>query len=136
LREDKSGVDGVGARASLERIPYSYAQVSFRIPCDPNNVDSLVNATLNIIADIKNKGISDDYIKKIKETHLRELEVNLEKNNFWLSYLQNTVIYNDDINRIETRKKQIEALNSKAIQEIANKVFTDKYIWVSLYPEK
>lgn len=136
LREDKSGVYGVGARASLERIPYSYAQVSFRIPCDPNNVDSLVNATLNIIADIKNKGISDDYIKKIKETHLRELEVNLEKNNFWLSYLQNTVIYNDDINRIETRKKQIEALNSKAIQEIANKVFTDKYIWVSLYPEK
>ncbi|MGC8824302.1 MAG: M16 family metallopeptidase [Bacteroidales bacterium] len=136
LREEKSGVYGVGARSMLERIPYSYYQVSFRIPCAPGNVDSLVNETLNIIAEIKNKGITDDYLKKIKETHLRELEVNLEKNNFWLNYLQNTVIYTDDIDRIETRRKQIETLNSIDIQRIAKKVFTDKYIWVTLYPEK
>jgi zinc protease len=136
LREEKSGVYGVGARATLERIPYSYYQVGFRIPCAPDNVDSLVNATLTIIADIKSNGISADYLKKIKETHLRELEVNLEKNNFWLNYLQNTVMYNDDINRIESRKKQIETLESKHIQQIARKVFSDKYIWVTLYPEK
>jgi zinc protease len=136
LREEKSGVYGVNANGSLERIPYSHYVFSFTIPCAPTNVDSMVASTFSIIKDVKAKGISDEYLKKIKETQMRELEVNTEKNSYWLGYLQNTVLYNDDINRLDKRKELMQKLSSTELQQMARKIFQDKYIIVTLYPEK
>jgi len=136
LREELSGVYGVGVTCSLNRIPYQNYNVIFRIPCAPNNVDSLVNQSLKIIEDIKMNGISDDYLKKIKETQLREHEINIKTNNYWLNYLENTSLFNDDISRIDKFTEEIEKLSSNDIKNIANRVFDHNKIQVTLFPEK
>ncbi len=135
LREEKSGVYGVRASINFEKIPYNHYKILFQIPCAPENIDSLVYLTLNILNEVKEKGIPENYLRKIKETHLRELEVNYEKNNFWLSYLYNTVVYNDDIERILNRKKQINDLKSDDLMKIVQKILKYHYIQVSLLPE-
>lgn len=135
LREEKSGVYGLGASASMGRVPYESYSVKIQFPCGPENVDSLLAAANEIINEVKQKGISDDYLKKIKETQLRELEVNLKKNDYWLSYLENVVFYNDDILAIQKKKERIEALKADDFKEMANKYVGNNVIKVILYPE-
>jgi len=81
-------------------------------------------------------GISDDYLKKIKETQLREHEINIKTNNYWLNYLENTSLFNDDISRIDKFTEEIEKLSSNDIKNIANRVFDHNKIQVTLFPEK
>jgi len=135
LRQEKSGVYGVGASASMNRIPYNNYSISIRFPCAPENVDSLVTSGLNILSEIKDKGVTTKNIDKIRETQERELEVNLKTNNFWLSYLENTLYYKENLLEILKYKKTIKNLKSKNIQDVVKKYYKDEYIKVVLYPE-
>jgi zinc protease len=135
LREEKSGVYSVGAKASMSRIPYNNYSISIKFPCAPNNVDSLVKQAFDIIKEIKETGVSDKNMGKIKETQERELEVSLKKNGYWLSYLENSFFYNEDLLNVLKKKERIEKLNSKNIQDMARKYFKDQFIEVTLYPE-
>jgi len=87
LREEKSGVYGVGASGSSSKYPNE--RYSFRIsfPCAPENVSDLVAATFAEIDKIKKEGVSDEDLQKIKETQRRNREENLRKNRYWLSQL-------------------------------------------------
>ena len=136
LREEKSGVYGVSARCNMNRMPFQNYNITFRIPCAPNNTDSLVNEALKIVENVKQNGISEVNMKKIKEAQIRELEVSLKNNSFWLNYIENTDLLSDDILRIQTKKGDIEKLTSKNIQDITKRVFGHNMIEVTLYPEK
>ena len=46
LREEESGVYGVGARGSMTKFPFGNLSFNISFPCGPENVDSLVNWTL------------------------------------------------------------------------------------------
>jgi zinc protease len=135
LREEKSGVYSVGAKATMSRVPYNNYSISIKFPCAPNNIDSLVKEAFDIISEIKETGVSEKNMGKIKETQERELEVSLKKNGYWLSYLENSYLYNDDLLNILKKKERIEKLTSKNIQEVARKYFKDQYIKIVLYPE-
>ena len=136
LREEMSGVYGVGASCSMTRIPYQYYTISFKIPCSPTNTDSLVKEAFHIVDLVKQNGIDSSYMTKIKETQLRELEVSEKTNGFWLSYIENSMLYGDDVKRILNKKADIEKLSSSDIQNITKRVFKPEYIRVTLYPEK
>ncbi len=135
LREEKSGVYGIRATASLNRIPYSYYSIKIKFPCAPYNVDSLISEALDVVNEIKTKGVSKKNMDKVRRTQERELEVNLKTNNFWLGYLENASFYNEDILNITKKKKIIEKLRSKDLQNIVKKYFKNQYIKVILYPE-
>ncbi|MCG8700531.1 MAG: insulinase family protein, partial [Bacteroidales bacterium] len=66
LREEMSGVYSVRATAGFGRIPYGYANMTFKIPSSPGNVDSLVNAGLMIVKDIQENGVSNEDIVKVQ----------------------------------------------------------------------
>lgn len=136
LREEKSGVYGVGASAAMGRIPYENCTIKIQFPCAPENVDTLVNETWKIIKEIQKDGVSDLNLKKIKETQERELEVNLKTNGYWLSFLENSSFFHDNSLDILKKKEMIEKLSSKDIQLVAQKYFNEKYIKVVLYPQK
>ena len=66
LREDESGVYGVGARSSFREIPYPQLSFSIVFPCGPEKAKDLINFSLELIEDIKKNGISDEDLKKSK----------------------------------------------------------------------
>jgi zinc protease len=136
LREEKGGVYGVKASASMTRIPYSSYRIKIQFACAPENVDSLVNDALEIIKEIKQKGVSKDYLNKIKETQRREFQVSVNTNEYWLGYLQNQWFYHENMNQVNQSLKEIIHLKSRDIQKVANKYFKKDYIEVVLYPEK
>ncbi len=137
LREEKSGVYGVGASGYLIKYPYSNFNFVIGFPCGPENVESLTKAAYDEVEKIKKEGPDKADVKKVKETQLVNLEENLQKNRYWLNKLNSYWWLGMNPDKILDQKKEIEKLNVKALKKIANKYLKDKYkIEVVLMPEK
>jgi zinc protease len=134
LREEMSGVYGMGIRINLNKIPYSHLEISLNIPCAPENTDKLTKAALDEIRNIQKNGVTDDYVNKVKEAQRRDLEKNLKENGYWIARLIDVYRYNDP-GLISQYTERINAVNSASMQAAAKKIDLDKYVRVVLYPE-
>lgn len=87
LREENSGVYGVGVYGSLGRIPEGSYSTGFGFSCDPGNVELLVRLGLMEIVSLQQNGPRPVDVEKVKEQHIRAHEKNLKENGFWLRNL-------------------------------------------------
>ena len=137
LREEKSGVYGVGASGRSSKRPYESYTFRISFPCAPENVDDLVLATFEEINNIRENGVSDEDLKKIKETQRRHREENLKKNRYWVNQLNAYYNHNTDLDSFYEREKLVEALTSEDIIAAVNKYLNmNEYIKVVLMPEQ
>ncbi len=137
LREEKSGVYGVGASGNSSKFPEESYTFRISFPCAPENVDELVAATFDEIARIKKEGVSDEDIQKIRETQSRNREENLRENNYWLGQLRGYYIYGGDLDDFYDREELIKNVNSKGLQSAAKKYLNmENYVKVVLKPEE
>lgn len=137
LREEKSGVYGVGASGTASRRPYENFEFSVSFPCAPDNVDSLVSAAVGAIEEIKKDGVSPENLNKIKEAQRREQELKWKTNNYWISVLKAYHVNGYSYKDVSWLDHRIEELTADNIQEVAKKYLnTDQYIRVVLYPEE
>ncbi len=136
LREEKSGVYGVGASSSADKTPYAHYSFKIGFPCAPENVEGLVEAALGVVKNIQKEGVSDENITKVKEAQRRELEVNMKSNNFWLSALKAHHVNEWDYSGFDNYTKRIENISSGELKRVANQYLnTDEYIKIVLMPE-
>lgn len=137
LREEIGGVYGAGAGAGMGTKPYDNYSLTVRFGCAPENVDTLVEATLLEIKKIIENGVTEEDLTKIKETQKRTSEVNLKKNGYWKGQLRAFYEHGwDDYEKITDYEKSIDALSSDDIQKVAKKYLdTEDYIMLILNPE-
>lgn len=137
LREEMSGVYGAGVRGGLSKNPYNNYSLTISMPCGPENVDKLVNASFDEIQKVKDKGPSESDLNKVKETWKKQYEVDIKDNNFWARKLQASVEVGSNATDVLSFEKQVDALTTRDLKDAANKYFDMKnYIQVVLYPEK
>jgi zinc protease len=136
LREEEAGVYGVGARGSLNKVPYGSYNFSISFPCGPENVESLTEAALAEVEKIKKEGPTDKDLSKIKETFLIQRKDQLQENRFWLSQLEAAHIEGRDINEILNYEEKVAALSKEEIMEVANKYLNENYLLGILMPEQ
>ncbi|MBN1952403.1 MAG: insulinase family protein [Bacteroidales bacterium] len=135
LREEMSGVYGVRSSASYSKIPYEHTVFQVMIPCAPENVDGLVEAAIGELKKIQEEGVDEANLQKVREAKKRALETNLQKNDYWLKQLENSVTMGTDFKSI-TNDLYMKFITSDEIQRVANKYFdSDRYLKVVLYPE-
>jgi len=135
LREQMSGIYGMGVDVSLIKIPYDHLEVSVVIPCSPENTNKLTEAAINEIKKIQKDGVAAGDLHKIKEAQRRSLESNLKVNRYWIGQLV-SAYQTGDPGRITDAEKRIDAVTSENLQAVARKINVKKYIRVVLYPEK
>ncbi|MGL1886674.1 MAG: insulinase family protein [Reichenbachiella sp.] len=136
LREEKSGVYGVGASAQGHIAPYNHYSMQIQFPCGPDNVEELVTAALDVVKDIQENGVSDENLNKIKEAQRRDMELNWKKNGYWLNVMKSYCKNDFDLAKLNELEGRISDLSAKDIQKVAKKyVDTEEYIKVVLYPE-
>ena len=136
LREDKSGVYGVGASGSSSKYPYESYTMRIGFPCAPENVEDLIAATMAEIEDIKTNGVSEEDLNKIKETQRRDREESLRENRYWLNQIGGYYRNNSDLNGFYEREKQVEALTAENLKTAANEYLNMKnYVQIVLMPE-
>lgn len=136
LREAESGVYGARANASMSRNPFGTYDFSIAFPCGPENVQKLIDKSLEELEKIKKEGISEKDLNKIKETQLLEYKEQLKENNYWMSLLKNADFNNYDRKKALHHDEKIKALTSKNMQDVAIKFLTKNRIIATLNPEK
>ncbi len=129
LREDMGGVYGVGAGGGLSRAPRQERTFVLQFGCAPDAVDKLLKAAFDELAVISTKGISAEYLDKVKQAYLRERETAMKTNGFWVDWLSSTYRYKDDPTIVLDPSKVVARITTENVQAAAKHyiAFTSYY---------
>jgi zinc protease len=137
LREEKSGVYGVGARGSMSQRPYDNYSFKIGFPCGPKNVDKLIAAAYDEVNALKENGPTQVDVDKVKETEKINLEENLKQNRFWMNSIQSAYLNENNVEDILNKQEQIDQLNVKSLKKVANKYLKENaLIQIVLMPDE
>lgn len=136
LREDKSGVYGVGTWGRPSFIPNPTYEIGVYFGCNPDRVEELIADAISILKDIAEKKQEEKYLIKVKEILRRELELQVKENNYWLNLIENYYLYNDPVDVVEQTEKLISEITLDDIFKIAKKYIKfENFVRFVLYPE-
>ncbi len=136
IREERGGVYSIGASPSPSKYPEQEYKIYIRYGTDPEKLEELKQAVFDEIRDFMQNGPSEEELAKAKEKMLREREVSLRENRFWLSILSNTYYLKDgDFSEFGQFEKIVNDLSTEQMQEAFKKYFNfDNYVSVALRP--
>ena len=136
LREDMGGVYGVGANPVMKHYPKETYTITISFGCAPGNVEKLIAAALTEIEDIKKNGCNETNLTKVKETFIRERELYLKENNFWLASISQNEMNRENMLEILDYNKWVNSLTSDDFKRLANRYFNlNEYKRFVLMPE-
>ncbi len=136
LREEASGVYGVGAYGNIGRMPDTSYNLTIEFPCGPDNVDKLTKMALDELNKIINNGPEQKDIDKIKEAKTKDLKEQLKQNRFWLNKVSSAVRNGDKPGDPAGGFAKIKKINKKQIQKAAKKFCSGPHYTFVLKPEK
>ena len=100
-------------------------------------MDKLVAAAFVVSDSIKQFGCNSNNLLKVKEGLLKEREINLKQNNFWLSALVQSAANKENILELKDYDRQVNALTSDDFKRLAMQYFkNDNYAKFVLLPQK
>ncbi len=137
LREDLGGTYGVGVSASPGRVPREEYTFAIDFGSDPARMEQLVGAVFQEIDRLQEAGATVEDLAKVREADLRETEVNLTRNGYWLQQLAHADVTGEPpVLTLEMMRARVEGLTSERIREAARR-YLDRthYVRVSLVPE-
>ncbi|MBI9098567.1 MAG: insulinase family protein [Spirochaetaceae bacterium] len=136
VREEASGVYGIGIRFSPAKYPVEDYNFRFTFSCDPMRTEELKNLVISQIEDIRKGIIDQQIVMDVREAQLVGYEESLEQNSWWLSQMENVWYYDYDRETIINKKEMYESLTSEDIVYAADKYLSDvNRMEIILYPE-
>lgn len=136
LREKESGVYSPRVSLSVQKEPTAHYYFVISFSCAKANVEKLINAALEEVNAFKQNGVTAEDLQKFKSEELRQEELSLRENGFWLSYLSNRIKYGDDLAQVLDNTTRINGVTVEATKTAAQKYLNgDNYIRLVLMPE-
>jgi zinc protease len=137
LREEESGVYSPSCRVSVSKVPSQRYSFYVNFGCSPDNVEKLINATLDEINKIRQNGASNSDIEKYKAEDKRDTEEQLTDNGFWAGYLSSKYLSGEDPKEIQSAIKDLDKITTETTKATAIKYLSgENLIKVVLLPEK
>lgn len=137
LREQHGLIYGGGMNGSIERIPYDNYVLGTSLPTGPENVDKVIAAVMEEIAQLKEKGPSDELLDKVKQGWLTYHAKAKRENSYWLAGIQAALLKGTDPHSLLRYEERVRAVTPEDVKEAARRYFdTTNYVQVVLYPEK
>lgn len=137
LREVEGGVYTPGAKVSYGKSPKPKYTASISFGCSPENVDKLINASLDEIEKLqKNGATKEDLIKFVSEQQ-RGMETGMKTNGFWLNYISGQYQSDGKLDQVFKFDNLLKSITSNDIKKAASKYLTTKnFIELILLPEE
>lgn len=135
LREEMSGVYGSGAYGGMGEVPYERYYFSVSFPCGPENVENLLKATEEQIAQLMENGPNEKELNKVKQTLIKQLETQVQSNRYWLSKLQSAEVYKKSYDEVLTTEEEIKAVTAEDLKKVASKYLGENKMIGVLNPE-
>ena len=114
IREKEGGSYGVGCAGYIQNIPTTTAKLLMQFDTDPEKQVKLMGIIHKEVMDIIANGPVMEDFNKIKESMLKEYEVNVTTNKYWMSALTRYYQYNFDSTDF------VDVLNSITPKDIQN----------------
>ncbi len=125
VREEASGVYGIGIRFSPSKYPVEDYNFRFTFSCDPERTDELKDLVKSQIEDVR-KGLFDGQIVlDVKEAQLVGYQESLEQNNWWLSQMESVWYYGYDRATIINKEDMYGSLTVEDISYAADKYLSE-----------
>ena len=136
IREEKGGTYGVQVTPSVSKYPKERYQLTISFGCAPEKVVELMDAALKEVEDIVNNGSDEKNMVKIKETFLREREIDMKENRFWSGYVSASYQNGLDVMDMTKYNAWVNALTGKDLKKFAKKYIKNgKLAKFTLKPE-
>jgi len=136
IREKMSGVYSPMLQMQSEKYPKSSYLALVMFSCKPQNTDKLAKAVMKILTTFQKKGPKKETLAKVKEQMLKKREVDMEKNNFWLGYIQGRYFNEENLDDILTFEESVKSVTNKDIVEFMQKYFDlNSGVRMDMYPE-
>lgn len=136
LREELGGTYGVAVGFDNPLPLKGYGAMVIQFGSSPDNVDTLVAATMAEIERLKAEGPSADDVNTVKEMERRELETSVKQNAYWMGSMQTVHMLGWDPVGITRRAERTEKLTPEILHGVFKKYFPmDRYTLVTLKPE-
>lgn len=130
IREKMSAIYGGGCGGSIKKFPKEEFFMQSYFPCSPDNISKVDEAYMRLIEESKIPGnITQKDWDRVRETAIETYKVNIKRNQYWLSNLQNANLYGMDPERILTVEKRLNAITTTQLEETARKYFTNQNIF-------
>lgn len=136
LRENESGVYGVNARGSMNKVPYGSFNFNISFPCGPENAEKLVTSALNELQKVIASGPDEKDLAKFKEGELADFRKESKENRYWLSNFTRSFLNESNPEDILDFEAKVNAITVKELHDIAKKYLTNDKIVGILMPEK
>lgn len=137
VREALGGTYGVSVGASSSERPRAEYTLTIQFGADPGRVDSLAAVVLAEIERLRADGATAPEVARITETRLRDREVALRENQYWLTLLEATAREGErPAAAMAEQERLIRGLTAEAVNAAARQ-FLDptRRVRVTLYPE-
>lgn len=135
LRESESGVYGVSARGSMNKVPYGSYSFNIGFPCGPDNAEKLTASALNELQKIIANGPEEKDLAKYKEGELADYRKNSKENRFWMSNFTRSFLNGNNPENALKYEAEVNAVTGKDLQEVAKKYLTKDKVIGMLMPE-
>lgn len=136
LREDMGGTYGVGVGGGLWKDPVPGYAIDVTFGCAPESVEAMIAAVEEEIARVVRDGVPAEVADKVRQQMIREREVSLQRNGFWISTLAYTLQIEESIDDIPAYEKLFETVNPQLVQDAARRYLTgDNRLRAVLLPE-
>jgi zinc protease len=136
LREDLGGVYGVGVSGNLSRWPKGTYSSGIQFGCDPARADDLIEVALREVRRLQEEGPSEVNLAKIREQHLREFEVGIKENPFWINNLMFRAQHALPLDGLLDFPDKARHLTADAVRDAARRYFAaDNRFIARLIPE-
>lgn len=136
LRENESGVYGVSARGSMNKVPNGSYSFTISFPCGPDNAEKLTASALKELQNIIDNGPDEKDVAKFKEGELADFRKDSKENKYWLSNFTRSYINGNSAEEVLKFEESVNAVTAKDIQDIAKKYLTKDKVIGMLMPEK
>jgi zinc protease len=136
IREQMSGVYSPMLQMQATKYPNSEYMTFIMFGCSPTNTDTLANAVMDILKNFQKNGPKKETLEKVKQQMIKDRQTNLEKNNFWLSYISGRIYMGEPLNAIATYEQSVNAITNDDIVKFMKKFVDLKQVLrIDMYPE-
>jgi zinc protease len=136
LREKEGGTYSPSVRVSYNKFPANRYAFTIQFTCAPANVDKLIAATKEEMNKLKTEGVTDVDITKFNTEETRQLELQMNDNSFWLSFLSKQYENGDDPLVVMKYPELIKGVTTTSVKAAANLYLNENnFIKLVLTPE-
>lgn len=124
LREKEGEAYSPTVQTSFNKIPKNRFGIIVSFGCAPGNVDHLIEAVSKEMDAIRTKGVLPEDIQKYKAAYLKNVELALKDNGYWLNYLSGQLENSEDLLEVLNVDKMLASVTIENLKKAAT-VFLD-----------